>query len=885
MIIIFHRAYKLIVLMTCAIILMSEISSFAVMVPVGKGAYTTELPQGRQGPSNSANQPVKPKVSSQFNKLPITHKWWSSLIWQFDPQNPWSENLFAYPLGFKASAQGVGLGYTTVPAITPDIRVTDGHVVQEYHYEYAQDLTVSVVGLQAQKTVVDDYSDWAFTALWQGQTTSLRMTTGQGLPFAYFTVQGTPITITPSTTPIVWYNKNGTLGVTVNGHTYGIFGPSGSQWSGTTALESTLNGKDYFSIAALPDATVETLEFYRTHAYAFVTNTSISWNYDEQTGQLQTTYSVETTPQESGSGLVNRPLLGLFKHQWLHTTVPFTSYRYISPRGVMHVIDATEFTTTMKFAGILPALPGVIHEGENGYSEETLFEYIDQIYQQSPEQRWPHTDTYWTGKDLGHIAMLVPIADQLKYTQARDLFLREIKEKLESWFKGDPEHLFYYDTTWKTLIGYPASYGSDTQLNDHHFHYGYFIMAAAIVALYDPTWADAWGGMVNLLISDANNPDRTNKQFPFLRQFNVYAGHNWANGPSLFAAGNNQESSSEALNFASAVILWGTATGNMLMRDAGIYLYTTERTAVENYWFDIDTAVFPAGFTKPTLGILWGNGGAYSTWFGGTVEQLHGINFLPITGGSLYLGYYPDYLRINQNYMKNNSDANDVWKDINASIMAYHDPKAAIETITSPYTPEDGETKAHTYHWVYNISKLGKPETATYALGLATATTFLNGTTRTYVAFNPTPKPLTVVFSDGVMLRNIQPHTTQTETRAITGAIALPQVPLNPQDTSRVFGKQLEAEAQAAQFKHSVQQVSPSTLRITFTPAIPSKFVDIHYTINKGGQLNYRMNQKAHDWTITVPNIQPSNIINYSFTYEKNGPAFNSPLFTFTAAA
>jgi endoglucanase Acf2 len=35
--------------------------------------------------------------------------------------------------------------------------------------------------------------------------------------------------------------------------------------------------------------------------------------------------------------------------------------------------------------------------------------------------------------------------------------------------------VFAYDRTWGTLIGYPPSYGSDTELNDHHFHYGYFV--------------------------------------------------------------------------------------------------------------------------------------------------------------------------------------------------------------------------------------------------------------------------------------------------------------------------------------------------------------------------------------------------------------------------
>jgi len=71
-----------------------------------------------------------------------------------------------------------------------------------------------------------------------------------------------------------------------------------------------------------------------------------------------------------------------------------------------------------------------------------------------------------------------------------------------------------------------------------------------------------------------------------LRFFDVYEGHGWANGSQLFGAGNNQESSSESMNFSSGLILWGAATHNQEIRDLGIYLYTTELQAIEQYWFD-----------------------------------------------------------------------------------------------------------------------------------------------------------------------------------------------------------------------------------------------------------------------------------------------------------
>ena len=57
------------------------------------------------------------------------------------------------------------------------------------------------------------------------------------------------------------------------------------------------------------------------------------------------------------------------------------------------------------------------------------------------------------------------------------------------WFTADGEDddkYFYYDKEYGTLIGYPTSYDSDKQVNDHHFHYGYWIKAAAAVAAPAP---------------------------------------------------------------------------------------------------------------------------------------------------------------------------------------------------------------------------------------------------------------------------------------------------------------------------------------------------------------------------------------------------------------
>ena len=66
---------------------------------------------------------------------------------------------------------------------------------------------------------------------------------------------------------------------------------------------------------------------------------------------------------------------------------------------------------------------------------------------------------------------------------------------------------YSYNASWDVLTGYPSGYGADNQINDHHFHMSYAIVSAATIAQYDQEWAsqEQWGGMVNMLIRDANN--------------------------------------------------------------------------------------------------------------------------------------------------------------------------------------------------------------------------------------------------------------------------------------------------------------------------------------------------------------------------------------------
>jgi len=733
-------ATALLVALACAGGLAGTRPATAAPVGVGLGSYNTTLPAGQSGPPATIY-----KTANVSGPMP-TNDWWSSLAFKTYPTHA-SENMFADPLALLAKGSGLGISYPTNVTITPDGR--------QYEYQYAEDLTLGTAGLNTAPTnvKVDGFSEWTVTADWAGG--ALKATFGHGLPFVYATKGAADALIVFSAPPTIRSNSNGVVQAAVNGHEYGIYGPSGAAWtvSGNT-LQSSLAGKNYFSVAVLPDSSAVTFNDYKAHAYAFVTNTAVSWNYDTAGATMVATYSATTTVKE---GMETRPLLALYRHQWLNGAATNTAYSYSSPHGQMKVLRGTSFSTNMKFQGVLPAMPD-----KGTYNRTTLYNYVNDIYSGSHLIPGPNgeTDTYWTGKSLGRLAMLVPIADQVGHTAARDAFLADLKAKLQDWFSapdGKTSNMFYYDSNWGTLIGYPSNYGANNSLNDHHFHYGYYVMAAAIVSMYDPTWAapNNWGGMVEMLIKDPANWSTANDpRFPRLRNFDPYAGHAWASGDAAFAAGNNEESSSESLNFSTACILWGTSTGNMAVRDMGIYLYTTEVAAVEQYWFDINNAVHPnTNYTHNVAGMVWGDGASYSTWFSAEPEMIQGINYLPITGGSLYLGRNPSFVTSTYNELvANNGGPENDWKDVIWSFQALADPAAAISKFGSgAYTPEDGETKAHTYHWLHNLNALGRVD-LTVTANVPTYAVFNKGGVKTYVAYNASSSALTVNFSDGATL-------------------------------------------------------------------------------------------------------------------------------------
>ena len=303
-------------------------SAAAQVVQVGKGSYTTS--------GNFAVTDHNPFITADFSQKVICAKWWVTLI-----NKNFSDPMWAHPLSFQTAAAGLDIGY-------PGAAKSTGGGFSNSH---SRDLTVGVAGMNATGTAVAAYSHFGVTARWLGSGAAvMEATMNQGIPFAYFKITGGNASISFSGTPTIWYNQGGVVGATVNGKNYAIFGPTGSSWSGTGTMTSSLNGKDYLSVALLPDNTAQTLSFFKQYAYSFAKDTRVSWVYNEQTAMLTSIFSINADVKE---GTDSGTIFALFRHHWLNYTGPLTSYTYQSARGVMKVVNGPSFATNMRFNGVL----------------------------------------------------------------------------------------------------------------------------------------------------------------------------------------------------------------------------------------------------------------------------------------------------------------------------------------------------------------------------------------------------------------------------------------------------------------------------------------------------------------------------------------------------
>jgi endoglucanase Acf2 len=319
----------------------------AQVVNVGSGSYTKTFPgtdaAGRNGfPSGT------PQLSGAAAGKPVpTNDWWSKLV-----KENHADNLFNYPFTLKTVNEGLVVSYIPRGVIDDQLPVV-----------------VGVSNLATTKATVSDFSDWTVTMNWNDGTRNFEATSGIGMPFLYFTKGNSDVaqvkvnlgTVTVNNEMLIVENAR-------NSADFAIYAPAGSTWTknGTT-YTSTLNGKNYWSLAFIPltASNVATVaNEYKKYAYVFPVKATASYTYNETSSVVRTDFTVQTEVKE---GTADKMLLGLLPHQWANLAANSAQpdkYSYATIRGELKTLEGNSFSVENKFKGILPTLPYV-----NNYSE------------------------------------------------------------------------------------------------------------------------------------------------------------------------------------------------------------------------------------------------------------------------------------------------------------------------------------------------------------------------------------------------------------------------------------------------------------------------------------------------------------------------------------
>lgn len=498
------------------------------------------------------------------------------------------------------------------------------------------------------------WGDWSLSLRANGPGGAhVDFTLGRGMPFCWAEYEGLDAVVETfggaelldaAGKPAVFPYRGKALLLAFGDRRFALHLPAGAlceREASQVVVRFPKSGKSILSITPLP-GTAGPGEF-ESAAFLPPRDTRISWDYEPERQSVSTRWEVVTDDPAA------EVWQGWLPHHW-NTPQPveprFETPEYTTPRGRLRMAKGRTFEWVFPFEGFCPVAPAPAGPPFDAARMRQYLEGYAALADRPP-------DTYWSGKQLLRLATAMNIAHECGHADLAETFRTRLRDSLANWFTyspGEREFFFAEYPRWKALIGFRDSYGSH-QFNDLHFHYGYFTVSSALLGLRDPDFLQEFGPMAELVAKSHANWDRNDQRFPFLRTFDIWEGHSNASGlggPN----GNNQESSSEAMQSWAGLFLLGTATGNDAMRAAGAMGHAMERTATMQYWLD-----FPAwknglagsnwspNYRHGTVGILFSAGQAFATFFSADPGWIYGIQWLPTNPMMDYLAREPEFFK------------------------------------------------------------------------------------------------------------------------------------------------------------------------------------------------------------------------------------------------
>eukprot|EP00439_Symbiodinium_sp_Y106_P076325 s28_g15.t1 len=350
---------------------------------------------------------------------------------------------------------------------------------------------------------------------------------------------------------------------------------------------------------------------------------------------------------------------------------------------------------------------------------------------------WRHSmfksDFYFSGKGFQKVAMICLLAEELLTQQEMEMcaswlgtgfecILSQSKgESTSSDCVGAPGGL-YYDEVWGGLpsrVGYNQASNANPVLhclladfgnscyNDHHYHFGYFVVAAAVLIKLQPEWKDNSGfvDFVSGLIRDTSNPSRDDPFFPRFRSFDWFDLHSWSRGLAPNPDGKDEESTSEELNLHYGIYLWGREMGNENLQQLGATMLALATTTVQEFFLmGKNNPHHPQDYARNRApGMLLQNKAQYATYFGNKFEYIHGIQMIPLSP-ALLLARTPTFSQLEWSEILCHLPLSpaDPWTPVLLTGgLAMFDSDTALELLLEvpQESMDDGLTRAWALYW------------------------------------------------------------------------------------------------------------------------------------------------------------------------------------------
>ncbi|HCH34625.1 MAG: Endo-1,3(4)-beta-glucanase [Candidatus Saccharibacteria bacterium GW2011_GWC2_48_9] len=537
---------------------------------------------------------------------PPTNKWFSGLALQKEPKP-----VFPLPQSFLAKEDSFELG---LPVVDTTAKTIFG----------AHRPDVQVVVKDATSYKVSRYDELTVDLTYYNNKEPLgTLTLTAGSPLMFFVAtQKTSLSVSTTEKPSVENNAAKIKLPTATTHIAAF--ENASVTASTSEVTATIPAEGFVTLYQLPNSSKDVLSAVAGNR---VTGSDVEFAQADET--YETSLSLHTANSKPTA-------LGLLPH---HTSKQKTTsaLQYETIYGPSKVSLDNNFRFTTPVINSLESLDvSTLSAADKDLLVTTLRRDINAT-------TFAAEDSYFGGKGLYRAAQLLELAHQLDETQIAASIQQKLRREMVAWLSISPREKksFYYDTRVNGIVGQTIAFGSE-EFNDHHFHYGYFIYAASVLAKYDADFLNQHKDMINLLVADIANYNK-DETLPLRRSFDPYTGHSWASGSSPFGDGNNQESSSEAINAWVGVNLWASQTKNSALKEQASWMLSNEVASTAAYWMNFDTTQ-PAydGYEHEVVSLNWGGKRDYGTFFSAEPNAMLGILLIPMSPTTIYQSAYGD---------------------------------------------------------------------------------------------------------------------------------------------------------------------------------------------------------------------------------------------------